>query len=47
MAAKKHKKNISQKERAEKYLKFLEFFNNFINHAPKHREPFIEKDMRL
>jgi len=25
----------------------LEFFNNFINHAPKHREPFIEKDMRL
>lgn len=47
MAVKKLKKIILQKEHTEKYLEYLDFCNKFINHAKKHRQPFIEKDMRL
>ncbi|MFA5272049.1 MAG: hypothetical protein WC412_06925 [Candidatus Omnitrophota bacterium] len=29
------------------YIKFVDFFNKFINHAKKLRSPFVEKDMRI
>ena len=47
MAHRKIKKPILRKAQTESFLKFLEFFNKFVNHAKKLRSEFIEKDMRL
>jgi hypothetical protein len=38
---------IAEKERIEKYLQFVIFFNKFINHRKKLRRQFVEKDMRI
>lgn len=32
---------------ADDYIKFVNFFNKFINHQKKTRRRFVEKDMRL
>lgn len=39
--------DISEKKRIEKYLRFVVFFNKFINHQKKIRRKFIEKEMKL
>jgi hypothetical protein len=46
----KHKvipNTVAEKERIEKYLQFVTFFNKFINHRKKLRRPFVEKEMKL
>lgn len=39
--------SASEKERIEKYIKFVTFFNKFINHKKKIRRHFVEKEMKL
>lgn len=38
---------VPEKERIEKYLRFVVFYNKFINHRKKPRQPFIARDMRM
>jgi hypothetical protein len=38
---------VPEKERIEKYLQFVTFFNKFINHRKKLRRQFVEKEMKL
>ena len=44
---KRTSRNISEKEMINRYLKFVVFFNRFINHRKKTRRNFIERDMRM
>jgi len=38
---------VAEKKRIETYLRFVMFFNKFINHRKKIYRTFIEKDMKL
>lgn len=31
----------------DKFVKFLDMFNKFINHRPKRKEKMIDRDMRM
>lgn len=41
------KNTESEKKRIDKYVKFVIFFNKFINHRKKNKHIFVERDMRI
>jgi len=46
----KHKiipNTVSDKKRIEAYLRFVVFFNKFINHKKKTHRQFIEREMKI
>jgi len=43
----KDPRSLTEEERIERFVRFVVFFNKFINHARKPRKQFVEKDMRM